>query len=71
MELIVAALLITLALCEILHFVERRDMLNRLMARDLTEYKAVTTKDEPNEVVDEDETVSIEDAEEELSGEAK
>lgn len=69
MELIVSALLIILALCEILHFVERRDMLNRLMARDLTDYKAVTDKPEANEEAEEDDTVSIEDAEGELSGE--
>ena len=38
-DILLIALIIINAIQSILHFVERRDMLNRIMSKDLTDYK--------------------------------
>lgn len=38
-DILIIALILANIVQAIIHYVERRDMLNRLMSRDLTEYK--------------------------------
>lgn len=35
----IALLLVIIVIIEIMHFIERRDLYNRIMSKDLTEYK--------------------------------
>ena len=77
MELIVLALLILVGLREYLAYRERSQMLDRLMAKNLTDYKDTTQTPELNQLEsDDDDTMPIEDAEEaivfgkEINGEA-
>lgn len=69
MEILTVLLCALLLVREGLHFMERRDMLDRLMAKSLPEFKD-NAKAEPNQLTDEvdDGTVPIEQAEEELNG---
>lgn len=68
-QLLTYALLGVLLIREGMHFVERRDMLDRLMARSLPEYKD-NTQPEDNQLEDEsdDDSVPIEQAEQDLLG---
>ena len=67
--LVIITLSALLALREVLHHKERKDMLDRLMARNFTEYKD-NERAEPNQLEPKpDETVELADAREELYGE--
>jgi hypothetical protein len=72
MELLNAALILLPWLVVIGLFVtqylERKDMLDRLMSRNLTDFKANTSPTDPNQLSDEpvDDTIALEDAEEEI-----
>lgn len=70
MELIIIlALLIFIALREVMNFIERRDMLNRLMAKDYPEYKQLDDVTPNNLEPADDGTVDIEGARKDLYGE--
>lgn len=57
------------ALSLVLSYLERKDLVDRLMSKDITEYKSL--KEEPNQIVEEDDdTISIFDAKEEILNES-
>lgn len=62
METIILSLIVIITL--VLSYLERKDLVNRLMAKDLTEYKSLSEKPEKNEEIPPDETVPLEDAQE-------
>lgn len=62
METIILSLIVIITL--VLSYLERKDLVNRLMAKDLTEYKTINEKPEKNQESPEDETVPLEDAQE-------
>lgn len=68
---ITAIVLLTalLALREVLHHKERKDMLDRLMARNYIEYKDNERPEENNLAPEKDETVELAEAKGELYGE--
>lgn len=58
---------VLLAITLILSYLERRDLNNRLMSRDFSDYKKNTQKDEPNKIEEEvDDTIPIEQAYEQI-----
>jgi hypothetical protein len=66
MELILIAIIIYLGVKEYLTHVERKDMLDRLMAKNLPEYKD-NSQPEENEYPEEDKNlIDLDDAREEL-----
>lgn len=71
-QLLLPGLLLYLVFREVLHFRQINNMLDRLMARDLPEYKAETQPEE-NQITDakDDDTIDIEDAEEVLTGDGE
>lgn len=62
METIILSIIVIITL--VLSYLERRDLVNRLMSKDLTEYKSLSEKPEKNEETPKDETVPLEDAKE-------
>lgn len=56
-------LLVTL----VLSYLERRDLHNRLMAKDLSDFKANTQKDETNQKEEEDTTIPLDQAYEDIT----
>lgn len=66
MDLLTALLLALYAGREVLAYRERQTMLDRLMAKNLPEYKDNLTAEEPNEEDVQDETLPIEEAEGEV-----
>lgn len=70
MEILVIVIFAALlALREVIHYKERKDMLDRLMARSFTEYKD-NEKPEENELTPKDDgTAELVDAKDELYGE--
>lgn len=72
MEYILPLILIAfIALREYQNSKERRDLCDRLMAKDLPEYKEAQTPEEPTLVEEDDETLPIEQAEEEIMGDGE
>jgi hypothetical protein len=66
MELIIASLIIFILVKEVMYFKERKDILDRLMAKNLPEYKD-NAKEEQNDYGKEDKNVvELEDAKDEL-----
>jgi len=53
-----------------LGYVERKELNDRLMAKSLAEFKSEQVKDEANALPDEDGTIPIEEAGDELNGES-
>jgi hypothetical protein len=66
MELIaIITLAVSLIATLIISHIERKDLYDRLMSKDVIEYKSI--KETPNQLVSEpDETLSLEDAREEI-----
>jgi len=65
--IIILGIITTLSL--VLGYLERKDLVDRLMSKDITEYKSL--KEEPNQIVeDDDDTISIFDAKEEILNES-
>lgn len=58
----ILALIVIITL--VLSYLERRDLLNRLMAKDLTDLKVNTEKPEKNQELPPDDTIPLEDAQE-------
>ena len=67
MEIIIIALIILLGVREYLSSRERADMLDRLMSRNIQEYKD-NTENEENELEVESSTIPIDQAKEEING---
>ena len=64
---VIIALLLFIGIREYFTFKERKELLDRIMARNFTEYKDNVTL-EPNEEPKEDPTVEMEQAQEEVMG---
>jgi len=68
--LIISILAVITLVSMILGYLERKDLVDRLMSKDLVEYKSL--KEEPNEISEPDNNlVSIFDAKEEILNEGK
>jgi hypothetical protein len=67
--LVIIILSIFLGVREYLHFKERKDMLDRLMSRNFTEYKDNASPEPNNFKSEKDETVELSEAKKELYGE--
>lgn len=61
-------LVIVIVVQLVISYLERKEFNDRMMARNLEEYKSVTSKDEPNKLPDEDDGIPVEDARELIDG---
>jgi len=66
METIILSLIVIITL--VLSYLERKDLVNRLMSKDLTEYRSLSEKPEKNQENPPDETIPLEDAGDWLEG---
>jgi len=63
-EIAIAVLVIILLVREIVTYRERKDLLDRLMSRDFTQYKDYTQKEEANQLKEESTEIPLEEAQE-------